>query len=314
MKIGIIGGGVIGLTSGIVLAEAGHTVEILTRDPFEKTTSYAAAAICYPYGVEESPRVMDWFRQTLKVLEKLGVSSNIGIFEAKWRKLSRAERFEYPFWFHEIQGARELKAGDPLLPEGFVSGITAEMLLMAVDTYFPWLLGRFAKAGGRITMRDVESVQSISGNYDLLVNATGIGAHEFCSDNGVYPARGQSVIVKNPGVKFHTVLNEEIFYLYPRGEQCLIGGSFDVDAWDLTPDDDLTRRILARAGEVESLLKDPEVINVRVGLRPMREKIRLEREILADGTPLVHNYGHGGAGYTMSWGCAFEVLKLIEHT
>lgn len=312
MKVGVIGGGVIGLTSGIVLAEAGHDVEILTRDPFEKMTSYAAAAICYPYGVEQSARVMKWFHQTYNVIENVRSLPEVGIYPAKWRKLSRADRFEYPFWFHDIHGARELKKGDPLLPEGFESGISADLLVMGVDVYFPWLQRRFEKAGGRITLEEVLSFEDISGKYNVLINASGIGARQLCHDDGVYPARGQSVIVKNPGVQFHTVLNEEMFYLYPRGDQCLIGGSFDVDAWDLTPDDVLTRKILARAAEMEPLLKEPEVINVRVGLRPMRDTVRLESEIFPDDTPIVHNYGHGGAGYTLSWGCAFDVLEIVQ--
>lgn len=313
MKIGIVGGGVIGLTSGIVLAEAGHNVEILTRDSFEKMTSYAAGAVCYPFGVEESPRVIKWFKQTHEILEELKVKPDAGIFEARWRKLSQAQRMVCPFWFKDIKSARVLEAGDPMLPDAYCSGITVNLPIMAVDTYFPWLQERFVRAGGLVTMRTVESLLSVSADYDLLVNATGVWARQFCNDDAVYPARGQVVIVKNPGIEYHTALDEEIFYMYPRGEQCLLGGSFDVDAWDLTPDDDLTQKILSWAGQMEPKLRNPEVLSVRVGLRPMRDKIRLEREVLAGGTPIIHNYGHGGAGYTMSWGCAFDVLKLVEN-
>jgi D-amino-acid oxidase len=49
---------------------------------------------------------------------------------------------------------------------------------------------------------------------------------------------------------------------------------------------------------------------VRVGLRPARPAVRLETE----GTPggvIVHCYGHGGAGVTLSWGCAEEVADVV---
>ncbi|MEP5340752.1 MAG: FAD-dependent oxidoreductase [Algibacter sp.] len=47
------------------------------------------------------------------------------------------------------------------------------------------------------------------------------------------------------------------------------------------------------------------------GIRPFRkETYRLEHERLNDKL-IVHNYGHGGAGLTLSWGCAFEVENLI---
>lgn len=47
------------------------------------------------------------------------------------------------------------------------------------------------------------------------------------------------------------------------------------------------------------------------GLRPFRDSsYRLEPEIVS-GKFVVHNYGHGGAGITMSWGCAQEVVDLV---
>jgi D-amino-acid oxidase len=55
----------------------------------------------------------------------------------------------------------------------------------------------------------------------------------------------------------------------------------------------------------------PTVLAERVGLRPFRRSgVRLERDQLRDGRTVVHNYGHGGAGFTLSWGCAREVLEL----
>jgi len=56
-------------------------------------------------------------------------------------------------------------------------------------------------------------------------------------------------------------------------------------------------------------------IRTKVGYRYIRKKedgLRLEREDLFDKL-IIHNYGHGGAGVTLSWGCAQQVLRLLEH-
>jgi D-amino-acid oxidase len=58
-------------------------------------------------------------------------------------------------------------------------------------------------------------------------------------------------------------------------------------------------------------IETPRVLTERVGLRPFRRSgVRLERDQLRDGRIAIHNYGHGGAGFTLSWGCAREVLDL----
>jgi glycine/D-amino acid oxidase-like deaminating enzyme len=58
-------------------------------------------------------------------------------------------------------------------------------------------------------------------------------------------------------------------------------------------------------------LSDARVLRFTAGLRPYRAGgVRLELERLGDRT-LVHDYGHGGAGITLAWGCADEVLALV---
>jgi D-amino-acid oxidase len=62
---------------------------------------------------------------------------------------------------------------------------------------------------------------------------------------------------------------------------------------------------------VEPRLAQAEVVDHRVGLRPQRDMIRVEDEII-DGARCIHNYGHGGLGVTLSWGCAREVADLLR--
>jgi D-amino-acid oxidase len=60
-------------------------------------------------------------------------------------------------------------------------------------------------------------------------------------------------------------------------------------------------------------IENPPVLAERVGIRPSRKSgVRVEREWLRDGRMLIHNYGHGGAGFTLSWGCAREVVSLAQ--
>jgi len=39
--------------------------------------------------------------------------------------------------------------------------------------------------------------------------------------------------------------------------------------------------------------------------------VRLEAGLLPSGRRVVHDYGHGGSGFTLSWGCADEVARLV---
>ena len=77
-----------------------------------------------------------------------------------------------------------------------------------------------------------------------------------------------------------------------------------------TIDPSATARIVAECSRVLERNK-PDVIAERVGLRPFRRSgIRVERAQLRDGRAVIHDYGHGGSGFTVSWGCAKAVSRL----
>ena len=131
------------------------------------------------------------------------------------------------------------------------------------------------------------------------------------------PIRGQIVRVSNTGLE-RFVLDEGnpegVTYVIPRSEDCILGGTAEEGQWDTEPDPEISASILRRCTKLEPRLADAEVLEHKAGLRPGRPEIRLELEDAAHGPPRVHNYGHGGSGVTLSWGCAAETLRLVRRT
>ena len=95
---------------------------------------------------------------------------------------------------------------------------------------------------------------------------------------------------------------------------CLFGGGqirFS-DSREPSPAD--TEAIVSECSRVLGIER-PRVTAVKVGLRPFRKSgVRLEPEKLPDGRTIIHNYGHGGAGFTLSWACAEEVYAIALPT
>lgn len=307
MKIAIIGGGITGVTTGLALQEAGHAVSIYSRDPFEKTTSFAAGAVIYPVACEESDRVLRWFQKTHDILKSFP-AAEAGISEVNWRKCSVQESCDVPFWIKSVAGAGVLKPEE--CPYNNRSGIFARLFCLDVDSYSSYMLQRFQKSGGSYEILNVSNPETLSG--DVVINCTGVYASKLFDDTDIHPARGQIVIVKNPGITDYYSTFDSKNYIYPRGERCLLGGSFDEGAWDTTPNPELTQQILRWAENIDQRFQGAEIVDVRVGLRPLRSKVRLETDVLKDGRTLIHNYGHGGSGYALSWGCARDVEALIK--
>ena len=162
----------------------------------------------------------------------------------------------------------------------------------------------------------------------VVVNCTGLGARTLggVEDAAVTPARGQTVLVRNGLRGIITTTSgtdaggDEACYAMERaaGGGTILGGCYQKGNWNPEPDMELAKRIMERCVAVSpQLVKEGEgvesldVVNHRVGLRPVREGgTRVEREKVK-GVSVVHSYGHGGFGYQSSYGCAEEVVGLV---
>ena len=203
--------------------------------------------------------------------------------------------------------------------------------------YLPWLVSQCVQNGvkfRRATFQHLrEAVNGTAEEHkgDVIVNCTGLGAAKLggVADKTVVPARGQIVAVRNsPGGRMLNFSGtddgeDEACYIMERalGGGTVIGGSYQKGDWNAQVDMGLANRILERAvGAFPTLtggtgrVQDLDIIRHGVGLRPVREggaRVQLERLSDDDGVWVVHNYGHGGAGYQSSYGCALSAAELV---
>jgi D-amino-acid oxidase len=185
-----------------------------------------------------------------------------------------------------------------------------------MPVYLPWLADRVRDLGGTFAPGRVGALADLGGQAGTLVNATGLAARVLADDPAVFPARGQIVGVANPGL-VTSVRDEEhpegMTYVHPRSSDVVLGGTFQPGEWSQTPDPATTEAILRRCAELVPELAGARPLWEAAGLRPARHggpRVQADPRALPGGTRLVHAYGHGGVGVTLSWGCAAEVVRL----
>ena len=305
MRIVVIGAGVIGLTCAVTLAEAGHEVHVHAREIGTDTTSAVAAAIWLPYRALPVDRVTAWGADTLAVLIALArTRPDSGIVLRDGAELLREPGGD-PWWAAALPG---LRRGDLLRP-GYADSYAFTTPVVEMPRYLPWLVQRAEGAGAHL---NAQHVRRWPRDCDVVVNATGLGGAELTGDTSTFPIRGQVVVVAQFGLTNWWVDDADLTYLVPRSADVVVGGTEIDGDWDLDPRPDTAAAILERAARIVPEVRDARVLAHRVGLRPGRPEVRLEREELPIGPAVVHCYGHGGAGVTLSWGCAAEVRALVE--
>ena len=124
------------------------------------------------------------------------------------------------------------------------------------------------------------------------------------------PFRGQTMLIDAPEITIGYMDNDSIDHVFPRGDGVLIGGIKLAGDWNQELDPAISADILARTAKIEPGIAEATVLRQFTGLRPGRAEVRLETERLSARSTVIHNYGHAAVGYTLSWGCAEEVLVL----
>jgi D-amino-acid oxidase len=302
----VVGGGIIGLTAAMRLCERGADVTVWTPFGPEATVSAVAAAVWFPSHTHYEPRVLAWAAATYDQFRRQAFAKIPGVLVRTTRNLERDDAVGEPWWATAAHGLQYLPAEPPWTRE-----VRFQAPLVEMGTYLPWLRERLLDAGARVMRRRVDRLDEALLEAPVVVNATGLAAGALCGDPEVFPVRGQLVRVANPGLTVSVRdLGDPGTYVHPRSEDVVLGGTWQENDWNTTPDPETRDAILARCVALVPELAGAPILGDAVGLRPARHGgPRVEAEKWPNGT-VVHAYGHGGAGMTLSWGCADEVASL----
>jgi D-amino-acid oxidase len=350
-RVVVVGAGVSGLTSALTLARAGAEVEIVAEKFGSDLVSVVAGAlwewppaVCgYHRDQTSLARSKAWAMESYGIFAELARDSSTGVFmrrsnfyfthEQTARELDKMNELAPKVrGFVRDRGLADANGIDPAF--GVVDAYAHLAPMIDTDQYMGWLRRQVEDAGVRITQRRIEGrlsdqEQALRAEFHAgaIVNCTGLGAMQT-RGAPMYPLRGALVRAINDGSRMpkideaHCVPHPEgstaqdMIFIVPRGEKMLLlGGLTEEDEWSLDiglhnhqPVRDMYRRCLDFMPVLEQARLDCEE-PVRVGLRPVAKgNVCLERE---SGTRIVHNYGHGGSGFSFSWGCAREVAAIV---
>jgi D-amino-acid oxidase len=269
----------------------------------------------FPYRVEEDPKQMS----KLKELERSGV-----------RGLRRDPGL--------IQKLNVNPASDAVDAYGHLAPV------IDTDRCMAWLMEMVQSKGADLITKTIhgdlfaqEDELLAQFDADAIVNATGLGGYEIAGDKTCYPLRGALIRIINDGTDFPKVTkamaigadasrDSEIVFIVPRNDNILLlGGIAQRDEWslDLSLDSPVIKNMRRRCEEFLPCLRNARLdpaYPFAQGLRPGRDhNVRVERELRRHGpmsmhrhSRIVHSYGHGGAGWSLSFGCAEEVASLVE--
>ena len=307
--IAVVGGGVIGYTCAVRLAEDGHEVRVITADEPAGTTTSVAAAIWFPYLAEPMDLALRWGARSLEVFAGLAGRAETGVLLREGLVIHREPGPDLT-WATVVAGHRPARPDE--LPAGAPAGTVCTVPVVDTGRYLPWLRDHARARGVTTELRRIDSLDEV--DDDVVVLAAGLRSAGLAGDPDVYPVRGQIVRVANPGIT-RWILDDgdpdALTYVVPRFEDVVCGGTAEAGETDTTPDAAVEAGILARARALEPALADARIISRAVGLRPARTVVRVELEVRGTRR-IVHCYGHGGAGVTLSWGCADDVVGLAE--
>lgn len=307
----VAGGGVIGLSTAYLFAQSGrYDVEIIAAQFPPHTTSNKAAAIWSPYHIEPKEKAQTWSSASYAWLEKLAATSpQSGV---RMVQLLKLEKDKTPWWQKAVPVGQVRQAAQHELPQGFSLGFFVNVPMVETPIFLDWLMEALRQMGVQFRQQTLQDLSEIYPKEGWLINCTGLGAATLCHDPAMFAIQGHIAKVKAqhlPEKYIDDCVNEALTYIFPRQDGWILGGTAytHLDSTEVVTTE--IEGILARCAVLDPRLNDLELLETYVGLRPGRTAVRLERD---PNQRIIHNYGHGGAGFTVAWGCAQEVWQLAQ--
>ncbi|CAG4934589.1 unnamed protein product [Colias eurytheme] len=322
MKVIVLGAGINGNVCALKIKERypDLDVTILGAQFSPNTTGDGSGGLWYPYLCGNTPThlISKWGMETYELFQKLWSQGGYGITLQPVFIFYRSTPTDEPEWTKKVYGYRKLNKQqidyyNQLYSSNFVSGNTFTTFVVNPSTFLFRLEQRLRDLNVTRIQGSVNSLKDPRlDKYDVVINCTGLGAREIVPDDRVIPVRGQIVKVEAPW-NFQTIMDKDSgHYIIPNDSFCVLGGTGQKGNFNTNVNQDDTDFILRGCHTVLPCLQNANILKYFVGLRPGRDEIRLEAEEI-NGKLYIHNYGHGGSGFTLFWGCGNDVLQLFEN-
>ncbi|RQG95450.1 FAD-binding oxidoreductase [Natrarchaeobius chitinivorans] len=349
--ITVLGAGVNGTSTALALTLLGYNTQIVAdqfayeeqhRDPRFSSAYGAGAILPYSVGMDSLDETFEESQTVFRLLEELsvlGVRKNDHYWiDEEGRGPSNAPKYLDGFRKVESPNALPRRTGSE-----HVTDFTAEMLFADMPTYMEGLYRLYQAAGGSIRKRTVTRTD-LTEMPGLLINCTGLRSPELFEDSAPYhAARGHLVTAQRAPIpkldgtmisySYSVAGDRKGVYCFPRMDGIVMGGTHQSVPY--RPDEkpcfpplnepttkiggtEVPKRIVELNAELLAQLGvdvERSDLEVSIGYRPLRDPegdgVRVELAEESCG-PVVHNYGHGGAGISVSWGCAISVARLVR--
>ena len=246
--VAVLGSGIIGLSTARLVQEAGFPVTVYAAALPPDTTSNVAGGQFHPFGLFRDDSVTPEFRQQfVRALDyswrrfQIMVGDDYGV---RWLPTYvETDSPDAQLIAHYPPVNRMLSQAEHPFPWG--STLRYDTLYVETGRYLRQMMRDVQVAGGRIAVRRFATPADIGTLAESLVfNCTGLGSRELFGDTELQPIRGQLAILEpQPEVRYAAL--GSFGYMFPRADGILLGGTFERDVWDPTPDPQDIARIVA---------------------------------------------------------------------
>lgn len=340
-QILVVGAGVVGLTTALVLAQklANSKIHLVSKDlPSDPDADlYTSPKAGAHWSSENSKENKDWQLLTYRKLQELSKVPEAFVTPKMLYqgdiipKGKPVPEFEVPWFAHDVEGYQFLGT-DPRFPD-IHNLYVFQSYTISTSYYLTWLLGQLRGLGVSIQRHTIKSLKEAKqydlGNGskpDLVINCTGLGFQflEDGHDPKLKPVKGHTMMIEN-NLPYQVYFEQpypppeanpgEFLMLFPRAEGgSILGGIYnqDFEPYDTSLDQAYVKRVIDNVKHhLPELLNENGQLKISkhvVGFRPQRDggaRIEFEGNVL-------HNYGCGNSGYIESYGCAERCLELIK--
>ncbi|HET9352774.1 MAG TPA: FAD-dependent oxidoreductase [Sphingomicrobium sp.] len=239
--VAVIGAGALGLTTARLVQEAGFPVTVYAKALPPHTTSNIAGGQISPFGhFREDSVTPEWRRQFQAAMDyswrrwQIMVGDDYGIRWLPTYEETRRPAHQGDWLDSYYPNSRKLSPNQHPFPVDEV--VSFDTLYVETGRFLRQTMRDIQVAGGRFEVREFNDPAAIATLPEKLVfNCTGLGARQLFGDQELQPVRGQlAVLLPQPEVRY--AFAGEAGYMFPRADGILLGGTFERDVWDTTPD------------------------------------------------------------------------------